>query len=160
MLWRKSSFLRLEAQAELWLEQLGYTYGEDALITYKATARGLRMAVDFDAGIDNLEARTASGRYRSDPRRFLIRAQAMTMTWWRMHYKPSGNDAPANHTAFFCGLIKALWVLVAMMVVAVATCSAAPLTLTAKGIVRGVRESRSGVLAALPPYVSPKSSRS
>jgi hypothetical protein len=40
MLWRKDAFLRMSMQDELWLDALGFAYGDDALESYKLHANG------------------------------------------------------------------------------------------------------------------------
>ena len=109
-LWRKEAFLRLHLEDELWLDDLGFPYGEDALTAYKLHANGGTLGILYGSGIENLDARSSSDRYRQRPDRFRIRSQAMLMIWWRSCYR-TGADTPASRclAAGAFGL-KTLWI--------------------------------------------------
>lgn len=147
MMWRATSFRRLDYAAEVWLDGLGFAYGDDALLSYKATANGMKVGVDFGANVENLDSRTASARYREDPGRFHTRAKGMAMTWWRMHYRPGRT---ASGRALLAGLWKGVWMLAAMTGVSVMSLSHTPLTSTLKGMREGIAQMRA---MKLPPYI-------
>ena len=153
MMWRRQSLLGLRLTDEIWLDSLGFAYGDDALISYKATANGLKVGVDFDAEVTNLDRRTSSDLYRRDPERYYIRAKAMTMTWWRMIYQPLGRNVKGNPIVHGCGLDKALWVSFLMIFQSIFSLSHRPFTATVRGIKDGAKEAENGVLASLPPYI-------
>lgn len=108
-LWRKDRFLSLHLEDELWLESLGFPYGEDALTYYKLYSQGGRLGILYDSGIVNLDAQSSSGTFRKSPERLYIRTKASLMIWWRSCYK-TGRDTPLSRflaiTAFG---FKALW---------------------------------------------------
>lgn len=153
MMWRKKSFLSLQPDNERWIDASGFPYGEDALLSYKAVANGLRTGVDFREGIKNLDAGTSRKDYINSPRRFYLRSLLMTRTWWRMHYKPSGNDHPGSLKALAAGLGRALWLAPVMAAVSVFSLSPAPFIQHHKGIIDGIRRSRA---EDLPPYIITK----
>lgn len=148
MLWRRSAFLRLRYSDELWLESEGFAYGDDAVLSYKAKANGLKVGVDFGAEVTNLDSKTASSIYRADPRRHYIRSKAMTMAWWRMNFRPDGKDS--SLTALVCGLCKAAWLTGVTATLSLATLSPAPLTSTLRGIRDGIRQARN---LNIPPFI-------
>lgn len=148
MLWRKESFLRLHYSDELWLESMGFAYGDDAVLSYKAKANGLKVGVDFGAEVTNLDSQTASSVYHADPRRHYIRSKAMTMAWWRMNFRPDGKTSSAK--ALACGLFKAMWLTGVTASLSLAALSATPLTSTLRGIRDGIREARN---LNIPPYI-------
>ena len=153
MMWRRSSLLSLDLADEIWLERLGFAYGDDALESYKTVARGMKAAVNFDIRVRNLEARTASDPYRNNPRRHFIRAKAMTMTWWRMLYKPHGNSVPGSLKALAAGVLKYLWAGAAMACVSLATLSPVPLWQWLRGVADGIASARSSEFSSIPPYI-------
>lgn len=154
MMWRRSSFLSLDMADELWLEKIGFAYGEDALESYKAVARGMKAAVNFDISVRNLEARTASDPYRNNPHRHFIRAKAMTMTWWRMLYKPYGNSRPGSKRVLAAGLLKYLWAGAAMACASLALFSTTPLLQWIRGVADGIASAKSEEFSSVPPYIS------
>lgn len=148
MLWHRKTFLGLHFTDELWLEELGYPYGEDALISYKAKANGLKVGVDFGAEVTNLDSQTASSIYHADPRRHYIRSKAMTMAWWRMNFRPDGKTSSTK--ALVCGLFKATWLAGVTATLSLAALSATPFTSTLRGIRDGIREAQN---LNIPPYI-------
>ena len=46
-LWRKESFLALHLEDELWLEELGFPYGEDLVTFHKLAINGFRLGIDY-----------------------------------------------------------------------------------------------------------------
>ncbi len=85
-LWRKSSFLKLHVEDELWLDNLGFAYGEDVLTFFKLFVSGGRLFVAFDCGINNLDAKTSSGTYHGSAAKFRIMGKAQKILWHRMIY--------------------------------------------------------------------------
>ncbi|MCH5325847.1 MAG: hypothetical protein J1E29_01430 [Duncaniella sp.] len=149
MLWRVESYRALHLKDELWLECEGFSYADDALISYKAVVNGMRVGVDFGADVTNLDTRTSSNKYRNDPRRHFIRAKLITMAWWRMNYRPSGTP---SIRALIHGTGKLLWMGAVMTAVSIATLSPAPLMSALRGWRQGLREAR----RLISPYVMAK----
>ena len=153
MLWRRESFLRLHAEDEKWIDTLGYAYGEDALLSYKATANGMKAGIDFRAEVTNLDSRTSSDRYRNDPQRLYIRAKAMFITWWRMCYKPHGNHRRGASGALFGGVLKYMWLTPVMLAFSAVTFSTTPIRAYLRGLRDGYRYVRSDIYLSIPPYI-------
>lgn len=53
---RKSDFLKIKFQEELWLDQMGYPIGEDQIMFYKMYLNGLTQLTVFGTGIEHLDA--------------------------------------------------------------------------------------------------------
>lgn len=53
---RKSDFLKIRFQDELWLDQIGYPIGEDQIMFYKMYLSGLKQLTVFGTGIEHLDA--------------------------------------------------------------------------------------------------------
>lgn len=142
MLWRKSAFQNIEYNDEIWLDKLGFAYGDDTVMSYKASSRGMKVGVDFGAEVLHLNTKTASNNYRKAKYRFHIRAQAMTMTWWRMLYKPHGNNYPSSKTALAYGLLKLIWLSATLSVISVLTLKPEIFIQSIAGFLHGLRESK------------------
>lgn len=138
MMWRSDSFRRLHINDETWLEDIGFPYAEDAVMSYKAVANGMKVGVDFGADVTNLDCRSASSIYHADPKKHYIRSKAMAMAWWRMNYRPDGHASSVKALAF--GLFKALWLSGVTVGLSAATLSPSPFTSTLRGIRDGLRE--------------------
>lgn len=53
---RKSDFLKIKFQDELWLDQIGYAIGDDQIMFFKMYLSGLRQLTVFGTGIAHLDA--------------------------------------------------------------------------------------------------------
>lgn len=53
----KASLLKIHLEDELWLDSLGFAYGDDELEFYKLHVNGGKLMVSFDGGISNLDAK-------------------------------------------------------------------------------------------------------
>lgn len=71
---------------ELWLDKLGFSYGDDAVESYKLFVNGFKCGVLYDSGVKNLDAKTSSGVYHKTEKKFYTRSYGMFATWWRMIY--------------------------------------------------------------------------
>ena len=71
---------------ELWLDRMGFSYGDDAVESYKLFMNGFKCGVLYDSGVKNLDAKTSSGAYHKTEKKFYTRSYGMFVTWWRMIY--------------------------------------------------------------------------
>lgn len=53
---RKSDFLSIRFEDELWLDQLSYAIGDDQIMFYKMYLQGLKQLTLFNSGIEHLDA--------------------------------------------------------------------------------------------------------
>jgi len=53
---RKRDFLSIRFDEELWLDQIGYSIGEDQIMFYKMYLSGLKQLTFFGSGIEHLDA--------------------------------------------------------------------------------------------------------
>ena len=71
---------------ELWLDRMGFSYGDDAVESYKLFLNGYTCGVLYDSGVKNLDAKTSSGAYHQTEKKFYTRSYGMFVIWWRMIY--------------------------------------------------------------------------
>ena len=153
MLWRKDAFLRTHLEDELWLDKLGFAYGDDQLETYKLHANSGRLGVLYDAGITNLDAQSSSSAFRKSAEYIYTRTKALLMTWWRMCYK-TGKDTPYSRAlAAIAFGFKSLWLFLVMCVAALVKGDGHYLTSFCKGLKDGRKEVHSPDFQNLPPYI-------
>lgn len=81
---KKSVLRAVHLEDELWLDRMGFSYGDDAVESYKFFQNGYKCGVLYDSGVKNLDAKTSSGAYHEGERKFYTRAYGMLATWWRM----------------------------------------------------------------------------
>lgn len=83
---KKSVLKSVHLEDELWLDNLGFSYGDDAVESYKLFVNGFKCGVLYDSGVKNLDAKTSSGVYHKTEKKFYTRSYGMFATWWRMIY--------------------------------------------------------------------------
>ena len=81
---KKSVLRAVHLEDELWLDRMGFSYGDDAVESYKFFLNGYKCGVLYGSGVKNLDAKTSSGAYHEGERKFYTRAYGMLATWWRM----------------------------------------------------------------------------
>ena len=152
-LWRKDAFRKLRMEDELWLERLGFPYGEDALLFYKLHANAGHLGVLYSSGITNLDAQSSSGSFRKSAEHIYVRTKASFMIWWRSCYR-NGKDTPSSRimaaTAFG---FKTLWLFPVMCTAALVKWDGHFVASYFKGLRDGWREVHSSEFHSLPPYI-------
>ena len=153
MLWRKDALLMTHLEDELWLDKLGFAYGDDQLETFKLHSNSGRLGVLYDAGITNLDARSSSGSFRKSPDHIYIRTKASLMTWWRMCYKSGKDTTSSRILAAIAFGFKSIWLFLVMCVAALVKWDGHYLTAYCKGLRDGRKEVHSDAFQNLPPFV-------
>lgn len=146
---RKSVLKDIRLQDELWLDDLGFPYGEDAVESYKIFRNGFKVGVLYDSGVVNLDGKSASSRYHSNLRKFYTRSFGMFVIWHRMIYS---NSAKKNF-ATFAFLVKTLWQLTLHLIIALASFKIKVVSNFVKGFVDAVKYVKSDKYKLLPSYI-------
>ena len=152
-LWKKEVFLSLHLDDELWLEQFGFPYGEDALTFNKLFKNGYRLAVHFNSGITNLDGKSSSGSFQRDPKKFYTRSCASFLIWHRTCYNLKGLPVYKNAWAAVGFTFKALWLFLIHVLASVYLRSPKVVFNYTKGICDGLKMIRSNEYRQIPSYV-------
>ena len=107
-IWKKDVFLRLRMADELWLDEMGFPYGEDAVMFYKCHINKYKLGVLYNSGCIHLDGETSSGLFRQGKDRIYIRTKALFVAWWRMIYQTSGTSIGKGYSAL-CFALKECW---------------------------------------------------
>ena len=83
---KKNVLKSVHLEDELWLDRMGFSYGDDAVESYKLFMNGFKCGVLYDSGVKNLDAKTSSGAYHKNDKKFYTRSYGLFTTWWRMIY--------------------------------------------------------------------------
>ncbi len=153
MLWRKTALLGTHLEDEMWMDNLSFSYGDDALISYKLFMNGGRLGVLYGSGVDNLDAGSFSSAFKKSPDRIHVIAKANLMIWWRSIYRNGTDTFGSRFLAALCFGSKVIWQSVGMVVLSAMRLSPGIALSFFRGIRDGVKSSRSEPFAALPPYV-------
>lgn len=149
-IWRKSSLLALHFEDELWLDKLGFAYGDDELEFYKLHINGGRLFVSFNSGAVHLDCKTSSSSFRNNEKNFRIRACANIIRWHRMHYSPQkGLNKLLSALSF---ATKMIWQACIHATISVVSFNHRPITLFIGGLSDGLRFIKSDCYKDIPPY--------
>ena len=86
-LWRKESFQALHLEDELWLDALGFSYGDDLVEFYKLAVNGFRLGIDYGVEIEHMDGKTSSGNFKRQRNRLELRTKAQFIIWWRCFWQ-------------------------------------------------------------------------
>lgn len=89
-LWKKDALLSIHFTDELWLDNMGFAWGDDQLMFYKAYLNGFKLIVSYDCGIIHLNAKTASSVKDVSTDRWMKRAMCQYLLWYRSCYSVNG----------------------------------------------------------------------
>lgn len=108
-LWKKSSFLNIKYCDELWLDNLGFAYGDELLFFHKLYKNGMKLGVLFYAGVKHLDAKTSSSNHHSNIGKFYTKSFASILIWHRTCYNLNGYSIFDKLYALLSIVIKLLW---------------------------------------------------
>lgn len=88
---RKTDFLKIHFEEELWLDNMRYPLGEDQVMFYKMYLLGLKQLTWFGSGIKHLDA--GSTMMNEEKEKMLIYSdfRFKTIFWYRFIYQPDKN---------------------------------------------------------------------
>ena len=149
---KKSVYKALKFQDEIWLDDLGFAYGDDQLETYKIYKNGYKLGVLFNSGITNLDAKSESYKYHNNTHKIYIRTKASFTIWWRSIFKCSDTYLNKFITGFSF-TIKTLWTLIPVGVLSIKTLSISPLLQFVRGNIDGWKLVHSKDYLIIPSYI-------
>ncbi len=153
-LWKKKAFKDLCLTDELWLDSLEFPYAEDRLMTYKLYVNGGKLGVLYDSGVDNLDAGSSSSAFKKSPDRIRVIAKANLMIWWRSIYRNGADTFGSRLFAVLCFGSKVIWQSVGMVVLSAIRLSPGIAISYYRGILEGIRTSKSESFYSLPLFIS------
>ena len=146
---KKDVLKSVHFEDELWLDRMGFSYGDDAVESYKLFMNGFKCGVLYDSGVKNLDAKTSSGVYHRTEKKFYTRSYGMFATWWRMIY--TSRDKQWLSALLF-GL-KAWWQLNLHVLLGIAKLNLRIPLNYVKGLKDGWSFVHSDEYKAIPPYI-------
>lgn len=86
LLWKTSVFRSIRFEDEMWLDRSGYAFGEDFLMSHKVVRNGYRLLIDYNSGIQHLDAKSARSDRHLSTDRLCKRSKCQFLQWYRMFY--------------------------------------------------------------------------
>ena len=155
-LWRKQAFIDVHLEHELWLEQFGFPYAEDALMYNKLYKNGFHLGIHYASGIKNLDGKSSSADFQKNPKKFYTRAIASLMIWHRSCYNLKGISFCKKTWAALSFAFKAFWLLFIHVASAIYLRSPKVLTYYVKGTIDGLKTISTDAYKQIPNYILEK----
>lgn len=152
-LWKKSSWLRLHIEDELWMDGLGFAYGDDQLIFNKAYKNGMNTGMLFNSGCTHLDAKSTSGQYHADKNKLAWRTRGIYLLWHRSCYNLPGTSRIRRIYRAGCFTGRMSLVLTSHVALSLRHMRIQPLAAFFKGLKEGHKFSKSKEFRTLPPYI-------
>lgn len=111
-LWRKDAYEKLHLEDEMWLDCLGFAYGDDTVESYKLYKNGFKLGILYGLGVKHLDAGTSSRAFHKSPQYMYTRTKAQFAIWWRICFCPGGKGAFLQAVAAISFAAKTLWQLI------------------------------------------------
>lgn len=139
-LWRKKTFLQMNYTDELWIDRLGFSWGDDGLIFNKLYKnRPNKLGVLFNSGITHLDAKTQSKSYHANSRKFMTRSMASFIIWYRICYNLNNRSIFRRMYALLLYFIKAVWMIPIHIIASIANRDAMILPYYIMGQFKGLK---------------------
>ena len=149
----KRVFLSLHFEDELWLDNMGFSFGDDALETYKIFKNGYKLGVYYGSGISNLDAKSSSGSFQKDTKRFYVRSYATFVLWWRMIYDIQGQTLFSKMVSSISFSFKVFWLFLINVIAAIVLRKGKIPFYYIKGIINGWNFVHSEEYKNIPSYI-------
>lgn len=88
---RKTDFLKIHFEEELWMDNLKYAQGDDQVMFYKMYLSGLKQLTWFHSGIKHLDAGSTMMNEEKEKRLIYSDLRFKTIFWHRFIYQPDKN---------------------------------------------------------------------
>ncbi len=98
---KKTDFLKIHFEEELWLDKMSYAIGDDQLMYYKMHLLGLKQLTLYHSGIEHLDGGSNIGNKDKEHRLIYSDFWFKTVFWHRFIYKPEKNVF-VKFYAFLC----------------------------------------------------------
>jgi len=141
-LWRKEVLLGIHYHDELWLDQMGFAFGDDQLMFQKVFKNGYNLLVSYDSGAIHLNAKSSSRLFQRSSEKFYTRSKALYMLWYRSCYQLDNNSKFKKVIVACCFFIKQLHLLSIHIITALVNKDAGIFFKFIKGNFDGINESK------------------
>lgn len=120
VMWKKESLLALHWEDELWMDRLSeFAYGDDLVESYKCYVNGGKLMLNYDAGVNYLNAKTASSVYHHTHKKYYIRSLMSAMIWYRTQYEVRKLKSERVKECQFAFVLKSVWLILVNIIAGV-----------------------------------------
>lgn len=155
-LWKKSTFIQMAMKDELWLDNLGFAYGEDAVMFNKLYKNGKKLGILYNANISHLDGKSNSANYHKDITKFYIRSKASFILWYRICYNLKSSNYFRKTYSFISFFIKLIWLIPIHLIASIKLRSIKVFYNYTKGIYDGIKYVNSEEYRKIPNYILSK----
>lgn len=152
-LWKTDSFRKIHFEDEIWVDQLGFAYGDELLFYYKLFKNGGKLLVHYTSGILHLDAQSSRNVFKSNYKKFYIRSFMWFVIWWRTQYENCGNRMVDKLLTVSLFVIKLLFDVILHVIFGICHLSINPVIFWTKGLYNGFQFVHSHEYLEIRPFV-------
>ncbi len=153
VMWKKASLLSLHWEDELWMDKLSeFSYGDDLVESYKCYVNGGKLMLNYDAGVNYLNAKTASSAYHHTHKKYYIRSLMSALIWYRTQYEVRSVKIE-ERSSVIAFILKGFWLLLVNIIAGVLLLDLRIPIYYLQGLVDACRFARSEEYKRVPKYV-------
>lgn len=141
-LWRKGALLRIHYPDELWLDRMGFAFGDDQLMFQKLYKNGFRLLVSYDSGAVHMDAKSSSSLFQESNDKYYRRAKAMFLLWYRSCYDLNNLNGWQKKRILVSFSVKQIEQLLVHLVFAILSANFRVVTDFIKGNMDGYKEAK------------------
>lgn len=151
-LWRKEVIQGINYHDEIWLDQMGFAFGDDQLMFQKVYKNGYRLLVSYDSGAVHLNAKSSSSLYQQSSDKYYKRAKALYMIWFRSCFQLSNMSKMGRFRVGLSYFFKQIYLLFVHIACGVLSRDVKVLSAFIRGNVDGYKDSKK-ILKHLPNFI-------
>ncbi len=138
-LWRLDALKSIHLEHELWLDKLGFAYGDEMFFFHKLYRNGGKLLIHYTCGAEHLDAQSSRTAYKQDPERLMKRARSWFILWWRTQYEAADLSMFDRILSVICYTFKVIYDILLHLLYSIARLSYKPLFNYLKGLLAGYR---------------------
>lgn len=151
-LWRRDALLRIHYPDELWLDRMGFAFGDDQLMFQKLYKNGFRLLVSYDSGAVHMDAKSSSSLFQESNDKYYRRAKAMFLLWYRSCYDLNNLNGWQKKRILVSFSIKQIEQLLVHFVFAILSANFRVVTDFIKGNMDGYKEAKK-IFRSIPNFI-------
>ena len=153
-LWRMKSFHEMHYEDELWIDRLGFAYGDDQIIFNKLAKNKRKLGMIFDSGCVHRDSKTSSALYKRDPDRFRKRSMARYLVWRRTCLDAYPHSLTKRTKCRLAYGAQFMWMIPAHLAAGFRQGGLRPLFQMVKGLLDGISFADKEEFKSLPCYIT------
>ena len=147
---KAESLRSISFEDEIWMDEFGYAMGDDLVLSYKLHMNGYPLLIHYNSGIIHQDAQT--GHLDANFSKKLMQSTSVLYVVWH-RIRISNTSFLKKVSSTNCYILSVIWKIMIYALVSVYKLDAQILIAYIKGIIAGIKYTRTDRYLALPPFI-------